>query len=413
MSADVSNSQQSTINSQLISVPTINSQLSPINIRPLRIAIIGCGKVADQHVQASHRIPDCEIVSLCDRELLMAKQLGGRFGISECFSDLQEMLQAATPDVVHITTPPQSHFSLARQCLEAGSHVYLEKPFALTAEEVKSLIQLANDCDLKITAGHNYQFTLEMLEMRRVVEQGFLGGKPVHLESLWSYDLGDSMYAGAFLASRTHWVRQLPGQLFHNIISHGIAKLAEFLDDELAEIVATAHHSSQLRSFGVQDVLDELRVLIRDNTGTTAFFCFSTQIKGLNRLHIYGPAGSISADIITGSLVRNRTRSYKSYLTYFIPPLKNAREHLRNARVNVTNFLRRRLYQDFGMKELIERFYNSIREGGEPPIPHREIILTAQIMDEIFAQIYGGEARKPPIPVNREPTNVPQLEIKN
>ena len=40
------------------------------------------------------------------------------------------------------------------------------------------------------------------------------------------------------------------------------------------------------------------------------------------------------------------------------------------------------------MKELIERFYNSIREGGEPPIPYREIILTARIMDEIFAQIY-------------------------
>src|SRR5439155_4397130 len=207
----------------------------------LRIAIIGCGKVADQHVQAIHRIPDCEIVSLCDRELLMAKQLGGRFDISECFSDLQEMLQAATPDVVHITTPPQSHFSLARQSLEGGSHVYLEKPFALTAEDVKSLIQLANSCDLRITAGHNYQFTLEMLEMRRLVEQGFLGGKPVHLESYWSYDLGDLKYASAFLGTRTHWVRQLPGQLFHNIISHGIAKLAEFLDDELTNIFVTAH----------------------------------------------------------------------------------------------------------------------------------------------------------------------------
>ena len=421
MSAGVSNSQQSTINSQLISVPTINTQplVTPklseggSTSRTLRVALVGCGKVADQHVQAIHRILDCRIVALCDRELLMAKQLSERFGISECFSDLQEMLQAATPDVVHITTPPQSHFSLARQCLEAGSHVYLEKPFALTAEEVKSLIQLANSCDLKITAGHNYQFTLEMLEMRRLVEQGFLGGKPIHLESYWSYDLGDLKYAGAFLGSRTHWVRQLPGQLFHNIISHGIAKLAEFLDDELTNIFATAHQSPTIRGLGAEEVLDELRVLIRDNTGTTAFFCFSTQIKGLNQLRVYGSANSMIADIITGSLVRNRTRSYKSYLTYFIPPLKNAREHLRNARVNVTNFLRRRLYQDFGMKELIERFYNSIREGGEPPIPYREIILTAQIMDEIFAQIYGGEARKPPTPVNREPTNVPQLEIKN
>jgi predicted dehydrogenase len=188
-------------------------------------------------------------------------------------------------------------------------------------------------------------------------------------------------------------VRQLPGQLFHNIISHGIAKLAEFLDDELTEIVATAGQSPQLRNLGGAEVLDELRVLIRDKTGTTAFFCFSTQIKGLNLLRIYGPAGSMSADIITGSLVRNQNRSYKSYLTYFIPPLNNVREYLRNFQLNITNFLHRRLYQDFGMKELIERFYNSIRKGDALPIPYREIVLTARLMDEIFAQIYPAQER--------------------
>src|SRR5207245_4496414 len=87
-------------------------------------------------------------------------------------------------------------------------------------------------------------------------------------------------------------------------------------------------------------------------------------------------------------LVRNESRPYKSYLTYFVPPLKAAGEHFRNACLNLTNFARRRLYQDFGMKELIERFYNSIRGESLPPIPYREIILTARIMDEIFAQIY-------------------------
>ena len=368
----------------------------------LKIAIVGCGKIADQHVHAINRIPDCKIVALCDRELLMAKQLGERFGISKCFSDLNEMLQAATPDVVHITTPPQSHFSLAIQCLESGSHVYLEKPFTITADEAESLIHHADRRNLKITAGHNYQFTLEMLEMRQLARKGFLGGRPVHLESYWSYDLGDTGYVGPLLGSRNHWVRQLPGQLFHNIISHGIARLAEFLNDELAEIVARAHQSEQLRRLGAQDVLDELRVLIRDKSDTTALFCFSTQIKGLNQLRIYGPANSVVVDNASGSLIRNKVRSYKSYLTYFVPPIRNAREHLRNARLNVTNFLRRRLYQDFGMKELIERFYNSIRTGGSPPIPYREIILTARIIDEIFAQIYPGEARKPVTSVNRD-----------
>ena len=369
----------------------------------LRVAIVGCGKIADQHIQAISRIADCRIVSLCDRELLMAKQLGERFCVLECFSDLGEMLRASTPDVVHVTTPPQSHFSLAKQCLEFGSHIYLEKPFTVTANEAEFLARLADRRDLKITAGHNLQFTPEILQMRRLVKQGFLGGKPIHLESSFSYDLGDASYVAPLLGNPMHWVRQLPGQLLHNVISHGIAKLAEFLDDDLAEIVAQAEQSPQLRSLGGEEVRDELRVLIRDQSGTTAFFTFSTQIKpALNELRIFGPANSIVVDHTSGSLIRSKNHSYKSYLTYFVPPLQSAREHLRNAGANVANFLRRRLYQDFGMKELIERFYTSIRLGGAPPIPYREIILTARIMDEIFAQIYPSEARKPGSPVDRE-----------
>jgi predicted dehydrogenase len=354
----------------------------------LRIALVGCGKIADQHVQAIRRIPECTIVGLCDRELLMARQLGDRFGIKACFSDLRAMLVTTAPNVVHITTPPKSHYLIAKQCLEAGCHVYVEKPFSVTAEEAERLAQLADHNNVKMTAGHNLQFTPEMLEMRQLVREGFLGEKPIHLESYFSYDLGDRSYAGALLGDRQHWVRQLPGQLLHNIISHGIARLAEFLDDDVTEVIAIADQSPLLRKLDENEVQDELRVLVRDKGGTTALFCFSTQIKGLNQLRIYGPAGSITADIATGSLVRNANRSYKSYLSYLIPPLMNAREHFRNAGRNVVNFVRQQLYQDFGIKELIERFYNSIRLGKPVPIPYREIILTAKIMDGIFAQIY-------------------------
>src|ERR1700736_4486850 len=154
--------------------PQLVKRLSTINTQPstsriLRVALVGCGKVADQHVDAIRRISDCEMVSLCDQEPLMARQLGERVGVSKCFSDLQEMLETTKPDVIHITTPPGSHYSLARQCLESGRHVYLEKPFTITADQAESLVQLAEDRGLKITVGHNYQFTLEMIEMRRLV----------------------------------------------------------------------------------------------------------------------------------------------------------------------------------------------------------------------------------------------------
>jgi predicted dehydrogenase len=357
----------------------------------LRVAIIGCGKIADQHVHAIRRISDCSIVAACDQEPLMAQQLAERLKIPGVFSNAEEMLKAISPDVVHITTPPQSHYRLARECLEAGTHVYLEKPFTITSEEAESLIELAEHKNIKITAGHNLQFTLEMLEMRRLMREGFVGGEPAHLESYFSYDLGDPTYAKGLLQDQNHWVRKLPGGLLHNIISHGVAKLAEFLDDDITDIVAIAGQSPRVKSLDDARILDELRVLFRDKTGRTGSFCFSTQLKGLNQFRLYGPEGSIVVDHISGTVIRNKYRSCKSYLTYFVPPLRAAREHLRNARNNVMNFVRQRLHQDSGMKEFIDRFYNSVRSDSPPPIPYREIILTARIMDEIFVQIYRGQ----------------------
>jgi hypothetical protein len=195
------------------------------------------------------------------------------------------------------------------------------------------------------------------------------------------------------LGSRTHWVRQLPGKLLHNLISHGVAKLAEFLDEELVEIKAIAGQSATVQELGASDILDELRVLIKDRNGTTGFFCFSSQIKpGLNWLRICGPRNSIEVDHMSGSVIRHRGRAYKSYLTYLVRPFVNGSDHLVSGFRNIRNFSRRRLYHDFGMKELVQRFYESIRTGSEVPIPYREILLTARIMDEIFAQIYPAHS---------------------
>ena len=133
---------------------------------------------------------------------------------------------------------------------------------------------------------------------------------------------------------------------------------------------------------------DRSRISTRNSSNT------SWQIKpGLNQLRICGPANSLVVDHASGSLIRQRNQASKSYLTYFLPPLRSAREHFRNARLNIANFVRRRLHQDSGMKELIERFYGSIRQGEPPPLPAREILLTARIMDEIFSQIYPVQER--------------------
>lgn len=354
----------------------------------LKIAIIGCGKIADAHASQIQRIKGCEIVGACDREPLMARQLCERFAIKRHFSDLAELLSAARPDVVHIATSPESHFSIAKRCLEWGCHVYVEKPFTLYADEAKRLIALANERGLKITAGHDDQFRHVARRMRALVHSGFLGGGPVHMESYYGYGLGQSEYAGALLGDKQHWVRKLPGQLLQNIISHGIARIAEFLTGESPEVVAYGFTSPFLRGVGENELIDELRVIICDEKGTTAYFTFSSQMRPvLHQFRIYGSTNGLILDQDQETLIRLPGARFKSYFEQFAPPVTIARQYLGNLVTNAKTFLARDFQQKSGMKFLFERFYQCIVEGGPLPISYREILLTARIMDSIFTQL--------------------------
>lgn len=361
----------------------------------LKVAIVGCGKIADVHASQIQRIGGCKIVGVCDKEPLMARQLWERFPVERHYGELAELLSEARPDVVHITTPPQSHFDIARFCLEWGCHVYVEKPFTLRAQEAEVLIALANERGLKLTAGHDDQFSNVARRMRRLVQNGYLGGPAVHMESYFCYDLGNPTYARAFLGDKYHWVRNLPGKLLHNIISHGIARLAEFLTSESPQVIAYGFVSPFLKSLGGNEIIDELRVIVSEEDGTTAYFTFSSQMRPLlHQFRIYGPANGLILDQDHETLIKLRGTKLKSYLEQFVPPVVFARQHLKNVAMNVRAFLARELRMSAGMSYLIESFYRSINEGTPPPIPYREILLTARIMESIFHQICANLPRE-------------------
>jgi predicted dehydrogenase len=75
--------------------------------------------------------------------------------------------------------------------LEAGCHLFFEKPFTLNSQQAEQLINLAMKKNLKLTVGHNNQFSHAARRMRALIGAGFLGGPPIHMESIWCYDLGD------------------------------------------------------------------------------------------------------------------------------------------------------------------------------------------------------------------------------
>jgi predicted dehydrogenase len=365
----------------------------------VKVALVGCGKIADAHASQIQRIKGCEIVAVCDREILMARQLYERFPVKAYYGDLATMLREAAPDVVHITTSPESHFALAKACLEADCHVYVEKPFTLYEHEARELIDLANQRGRKITAGHDGQFSHVARRMRALIREGYLGNGPVHMESVYCYEMGESAYVRAFLGDKNHWLRRLPGMLLQNIISHGVACVAEHLTSDSPTVVAHGLTSPFLKSRGETEIVDELRVIISEESGATAYFTFSSQMRpALQTFRIYGDRNGLIADFNAEMLFKLRGARYKSFAAMFVPPLVFARQCIGNLRTNLHFFRKKDFHLKSGMKCLIESFYRSIEAGTEAPIPYREIVLTARIMDAIFQQIDQKHLRVEPGP---------------
>ncbi len=357
-------------------------------LQKTRVGIVGCGMIADQHADQLRYLPGCELVAACDTDELMAGQLADRFHVPHVFTDAREMLRAGQVDAVHITTPAQSHYPLARLCLEAGCHVYVEKPFTLTSAEADNLIALAGSSARRITVGHNLQFSPEAVRLRKLVQDGFLGGPPIHVESIQCYSHDDPTYGRAVLADPQHWVRRLPGSLLHNLVSHGIAKIAEFLHGDSPELVSISFSSPYLVEHNNGGIVDEVRAVLRDEKGTTAFFLFTTQFGAAsNELRLFGKAGNLVLDNTYRTVLRVRPSGHKSYLRYFLAPLVHAKEQATNTLSNIREFRRKEFQMDFGMRKLMELFYRAIREGGPDPIGGDEIRRTARIMDAIFSQM--------------------------
>ena len=208
------------------------------------------------------------------------------------------------------------------------------------------------------------------------------------MESYYGYEIARSGYAGALLGDKQHWVRKLPGKLLHNVISHGIARIAEFLTTDSPEVIAYGFTSPQLRSMGEFEIIDELRVIIAEENRVTAYFTFSSQMRpSLHQFRVYGSKNGLILDQDQETLVKLRGRKFKSYAETFVAPVIMADQYLKGLFTNLRLFAARDFHMKAGMKHLMEAFYRAITDGGPDPIPHHEILRTARIMDAIFEQL--------------------------
>ncbi len=123
------------------------------NNNPLKVLVVGCGNMGASHARAYHKLDDFEIVGLVSRgdsKERLSRELGGY----PTFSSFDEALQSTAPDVVSINSYPETHADYAMRSLEAGAHVFVEKPLANTVEESQQIVNLALKKDRKLVVGY-------------------------------------------------------------------------------------------------------------------------------------------------------------------------------------------------------------------------------------------------------------------
>jgi predicted dehydrogenase len=361
----------------------------------LKVGIVGCGKIADGHVEEVQKVPElAHVVGVCDREPIMAEQLAMRYGLDYHTSDVERLLSERKPDVLHITTPPGSHLSLATRAIDAGCHVYVEKPITLSAAETKALVAQGEKSKKKLTVGYTYLFDPPALEMRALIREGVLGDI-VHVESMYGYNLAGA-YGAAILGDPDHWVLKLPGQLLHNNIDHLLNKTLEFLEDDEPTIVAMGSVRRSVRFGDTRDsMLDELRLMARDGRGgVTVYGTFSSHIRPAGHFtRVYGTKNTCHVDYVARTVTLESSGSLPSAIGRLVPAFEMAAQYTKAGARNVGKFMRSEFHFFSGLGHLIRAFYTSIVEDGPPPIPHRDIVRVSVMLDEIFRQLQSEGAR--------------------
>ena len=145
--------------------------------RRYRVAIVGCGRIAQQHAEAIVGHPAAELVALCDVNEAGLREFGARYDVSADgqFATHEDLFDAVRPDVVHICTWPDTHAPITRAAAGRGIHVYCEKPFALDLGEANSMIEACRQAGVVLGVNHHRRGDARFLRARQLLQDGAIG----------------------------------------------------------------------------------------------------------------------------------------------------------------------------------------------------------------------------------------------
>ena len=212
-----------------------------------RIGIVGAGGVAQRiHLPACDLVPQVEVVGICDPNAEVRNKVAVRHGVRQTFASLEEMLAQVHPEAVIVGTPPHTHFEICRNSMEAGAHVFCEKPFMASVDEADRIIALARERNVLLRVNNQYRFMTFYRETKRRLQAGEFGR--VFYIQCWQ-----QMFHPPSM--ETNWRSQLRQYVLYEFGTHAL-DLVSFFFDGLPESINA--HTPRCRPEYDADVLVQM-----------------------------------------------------------------------------------------------------------------------------------------------------------
>jgi predicted dehydrogenase/threonine dehydrogenase-like Zn-dependent dehydrogenase len=303
----------------------------PHGASALRVALVGAGNLARWvHLPTLQKMKDVELRAVCSNSGARGLGYARRFGAAYCCSDLDEILQDPDVDALFILTRNQHHAAQAAAALEAGKHVFVEKPMALTREECRRLEDTVRASGRQLTVGFNRRFAPYYRAMKdqvrgrssplvvtcRINSPGISG----------AYWMADPQTGGAILGEACHFV-----DLMYWL-----------LESEPVEVSAFTLPTGKAHPIGENNLVATFR-FADGSIGNLTYCTVGSATSGGERVEMFGDGIGVATEDFTRLDVRGRARRTQS-----------------------------RWWPDKGYAELVASFVNAVRSGSTPPVTVRD-----------------------------------------
>lgn len=298
-------------------------------MKPVKLGIIGCGiATTELHWPALHKLQDqFEIAMVCNRSLEKAQAFSKTLGTVPYVTDYKALLKNDSIEAVTVAVPIHLNHEIVTEALDAGKHVFVEKPIAANREEAASLVDLAEKSDRVTIVAENLRYQSVYLKLKELIDQGAVGSIYSIFWNCFANVTEDNKYA------QTPWRKnhQYPGGFITDGGVHNIAVIRDLLGEIKGK---SAHIQSINPAIGEIDSMSYQFISEKGTHGILNLY-FSSKGFDVNFFLLSGDKGSIvlQDDTITAKLEDGSI------------------------------IFKQRFQDDDGYRKEFENFYSAIREG--------------------------------------------------